>query len=74
MVLWIIGGILLALGASGFTLLWWKLGDQWADDEYKKFGHGGGSPSSNAPKVIKSIDPDTAAGASPDQPDTDRAG
>ena len=24
--------------------MWWKVGDQWADEEYKKFGHGGGGP------------------------------
>ena len=39
---WIIGGFILAVGAAVITLAWWKLGDQWADDEYKKFGHGGG--------------------------------
>lgn len=41
---WIIGGIVLAVGAALITVVWWRVGDQWADDEYKKFGHGGGRP------------------------------
>ena len=40
--LWLVGGLLLAGGAGFFTILWWKIGDQWADAEYKRFGHGGG--------------------------------
>ncbi|RMH27477.1 MAG: hypothetical protein D6692_07660 [Planctomycetota bacterium] len=55
MAIWIIGGFILALGAGITTLLWWRLGDQWADDEYKKFGHGGGRPrvEGDGPIVIK---------------------
>lgn len=51
---WIIGGIVLAFGAGIITVAWWRLGDQWADDEYKKFGHGGGRPRNeeNTPTVI----------------------
>lgn len=41
--LWLVGGLLLAGGAGFFTILWWRIGDQWADAEYKRFGHGGGS-------------------------------
>lgn len=57
---WIIGGIVLALGAGFITIAWWRLGDQWADDEYKKFGHGGGRPradDTNSPTVINTKDP-----------------
>lgn len=53
---WIIGGIVLAIGAAVITIAWWRLGDQWADDEYKKFGHGGGRPrrdDADRPTVIK---------------------
>lgn len=55
MAVWIIGGFVLALGAAVITLAWWKLGDQWADDEYKKFGHGGGRDRDEgpAPTVIR---------------------
>lgn len=56
---WVIAGFALALGAAVITLAWWKLGDQWADDEYKKFGHGGGRPraENDHPTVIPK-DPD----------------
>lgn len=39
---WILLGIFLTLATAAITLIWWWVGDQWADDEYKKFGHGGG--------------------------------
>ncbi len=49
--------MVLAIGAGVFTFLWWKIGDQWADDEYKRFGHGGGGPSrGEGPEVIKQFD------------------
>jgi hypothetical protein len=55
MAFWIIAGAILALAAAVVTLAWWKVGDQWADDEYKKFGHGGGRNRAEgpAPTVIK---------------------
>lgn len=59
MVWWIVGAVLLAAFAGGFTILWWKLGDQWADAEYKKFGHGGGAPKGDAPEVITNFDAPT---------------
>jgi hypothetical protein len=61
--LWLIGGFLLAVGAAVFTLVWWKVGDQWADAEYKRFGHGGGGPGSNAgeSKVIRDFDGEDSA-------------
>ena len=57
---WLIGGLVLAVGAGVFTLVWWKVGDQWADAEYKRFGHGGGSPGSSVTetKVIRDFDTD----------------
>lgn len=40
---WVIMGVLLTVLTAVITLIWWWVGDQWADDEYKKFGHGGGA-------------------------------
>lgn len=53
---WLIGGLVLAVGAGVFTVIWWKVGDQWADAEYKRFGHGGGGPQGEEPKVIRDFD------------------
>lgn len=54
---WLIGGLVLAVGAGVFTFVWWKIGDQWADAEYKRFGHGGGGPvSGEGPRVIRDLD------------------
>ena len=56
MVVWISLGLFVGLVTAVMTLVWWKVGDQWADEEYKKFGHGGGGPSGPAPKVISNFD------------------
>ncbi len=56
MVIWILLGLFIAIVTTAFTLLWWKVGDQWADEEYKKFGHGGGGPKGPPPKVIRDFD------------------
>lgn len=63
MTFWIIAGSILAVAAAGITLAWWKVGDQWADDEYKKFGHGGGRTRADgpAPTVIKTTKPDQSS-------------
>ena len=34
---WAVVAIVL-VGALVFTLLWWKIGDRWADAEHKRFG------------------------------------
>ncbi len=44
--------IVIALITGVVTLIWWKVGDQWANEEYKKFGHGGGGPKGPPPTVI----------------------
>lgn len=64
---WILGGFLLAVGAAVITLAWWKVGDQWADDEYKKFGHGGGKARQEgpAPTVIKTTQDDRSPPETP---------
>ena len=56
MVIWILLGLFIAIVTAAFTLVWWKVGDQWADEEYKKFGHGGGGPQGLPPKVITNFD------------------
>lgn len=53
---WIGLGLLIAVITGATTLIWWKVGDQWANEEYKKFGHGGGSPKGPAPTVISDFD------------------
>lgn len=42
--IWLGLGMILLVFSTFFTYIWWKIGDQWADAEYKKFGHGGGGP------------------------------
>lgn len=34
---WIVLGLLLGVGLVIGTVLWWRVGDQWADGEHKKF-------------------------------------
>jgi flagellar basal body-associated protein FliL len=58
---WIILGIVLAVLTTGITLVWWWVGDQWANEEYKKFGHGGGAKRSEHTKVIKDAEMNESA-------------
>jgi hypothetical protein len=48
--------VVVAILTAIVTLIWWKVGDQWADEEYKKFGHGGGAPKGPPPTVIEDFD------------------
>jgi len=48
--------LIIAILTAVITLVWWKVGDQWADEEYKKFGHGGGAPKGPPPTVIKDFE------------------
>lgn len=48
--------VVIAVLTAIITLVWWKVGDQWADEEYKKFGHGGGAPKGPPPTVIEDFD------------------
>jgi hypothetical protein len=59
MAIWITLGLFIAFVTVVITLIWWKVGDQWANDEYKKFGHGGGAPKGPPPKVISGFDAQT---------------
>jgi hypothetical protein len=57
MIPWILLGLFIAVVTTVITLVWWWVGDQWADEEYKKFGHGGGSnKGSENTRVIKDTD------------------
>ncbi len=33
----IIWGVVTLIGGSAFVLVWWRLADNWADDEHKRF-------------------------------------
>jgi|GEM_PF-1742273 len=82
MVVWISLGLFVGLVTAVMTLVWWKVGDQWADEEYKKFGHGGGGPSGPAPTVISNFDAkdsprviaDTSVESTPDSKPASDAG
>ena len=56
MIGWLVIGLVVAVLTIVITLVWWKVGDLWADEEYKKFGHGGGAPQGPAPKVIENFE------------------
>ena len=58
---WLGLGLVLFIFATFFTFIWWKIGDQWADAEYKKFGHGGGVPTDvSKATVISGFDAEDA--------------
>ena len=57
---WIVLGVILGIATTVLTLVWWKVGDNWADAEHKRFK--GKAPRSDgpAPTVIRSAPPDQA--------------
>ena len=64
---WLGLGLALFAFTTFFTFLWWKVGDQWADSEYKRFGHGGGAgPDLSQATVIKDFD---KGGSEKEQPE-----
>ncbi|KAA0214018.1 MAG: hypothetical protein DYG94_02885 [Leptolyngbya sp. PLA3] len=62
MVGWLIFAACLAVVGSGLTLLWWRVGDQWADEEHKRFRTGQGEGSRGA-QVVRGF------GSSQEEPD-----
>jgi len=62
--------VVIAVLTALITLVWWKVGDQWADDEYKKFGHGGGAPKGPPPTVISDFN--AISGTESSAPSVDR--
>lgn len=65
---WLIFSLILAFGAGIGTLIWWRVGDQWADAEHKKFGPRRGAGSPDEPTVISGFG---AADVSPPDDDPD---
>ncbi len=61
MLLWIVLGVIVAILATVFTLVWWWVGDQWANDEHKKFHHEDGVRVSQHTQVIRDPQPDEAS-------------
>lgn len=56
MTFWLFSAVILALGAGFGTLIWWKVGDQWADSEHKKFGQRRDRSDADGPTVIHGYD------------------
>lgn len=51
---WLIGGLVLAVFGMLLTLVWWRVGDQWADEEHKRLPTRGRNTSAgDAPRVIR---------------------
>lgn len=65
--------VIVAILTAIITMIWWKVGDQWANDEYKKFGHGGGGPKGPPPTVIKDFNPISGTESSDPKVDDKRA-
>ncbi len=65
MVGWLIFAACLAVVGSVLTLLWWRVGDQWADEEHKRFRTGPDDGVAGA-KVVRGF------GSSQEEPDTGR--
>lgn len=53
----VISAALLVLSVVSI-LIWWKLADQWVDEEHKRFKTRGQSPDQQPKIVIRSDDPD----------------
>jgi len=52
MVGWVIFTGILLLVLAVLTLAWWRIGDQWADAEHKRFTPKDGSEPSQGPVVL----------------------
>ncbi|RMH14236.1 MAG: hypothetical protein D6695_01850 [Planctomycetota bacterium] len=40
MIGWLIFGIVLGVVGAVLTLVWWRIGDNWADEEHRRFREG----------------------------------
>lgn len=58
---WVVAGIVL-IGATAFVLVWWRIGDQWADEEQRKFPKKRSPHEGKEKIVIKSSKPEKGAG------------
>jgi hypothetical protein len=48
---WILLAVVLSVVGGVLTLVWWRVGDQWADEEHRRFH--AGSSESQAAQVVK---------------------
>ena len=58
---WVVAGIVL-IGATAFVLVWWRIGDRWADEEHRKFPQKRSPHEGKEKIVIKSSKPEKGAG------------
>lgn len=65
---WIIFALVLAVVGGVLTIIWWRVGDIWADEENKRFRGGGddADPERSGPVVIRGFD---STNDRPDKPD-----
>ena len=67
---WIIFSVILAIIAAVLTIVWWRVGDIWADEEHKRFrgGDDEADPERTGPMIIRGFD----STADRPQPPSDR--
>jgi hypothetical protein len=72
---WIIFALVLAVVGGVLTIVWWRVGDIWADEEHKRFRGGDDEPDPQhaGPMVVRGFDStnDRPTGR-PDDPDDNR--
>ncbi|MCL4740781.1 MAG: hypothetical protein KJZ54_01105 [Phycisphaerales bacterium] len=56
----IVTTVVVAVLGVPFILLWWKIADQWADEEHKRFGRTK-APEGPAPRVVRGFDSPASA-------------
>ncbi|GJM19816.1 MAG: hypothetical protein DHS20C14_20290 [Phycisphaeraceae bacterium] len=56
MLWWVVFIVVLIVALTVLTLAWWRIGDQWADAEHKRFGPK--AADRQAPTVIRTDRPD----------------
>lgn len=62
---WLIFAVVLAVVGGVLTIVWWRVGDVWADEEHKRFRPGDETdPERTGPMVIRGFD------STADRPDT----
>lgn len=66
---WLIFAVILAVVSGVLTIVWWRVGDIWADEENKRFRSGGDDADSehSGPVVIRGFG--AAAERPADKPD-----
>ena len=61
MLVWFLIAAVLGLGLTVGTIAWWRIGDQWADSEHKKFH--AKEPTGPGPTIIR-LDDDAPSSSS----------